>query len=419
MLVNPVMSSSVVSKFNFRGCAVTVESVNYRSTDLANAIQMLRNDSRLINQIQRKYNLRSSGVGARLNQFRGYMRNQRYRLILSMGGLTNSFETATLFGADFNAQLKRFRKRQVDQLRSLRNRYSRAQTVSVRPSSVSYRYSGTISHYFNKIGSHRVGYVNSEPNQFLRLYQTRLSSRLFEAVRPMTSERHVGIEIECGINVNHERLGYLLRPFAGYVMIKHDGSVHVSNRTSVELNICAPISKYKEILAGVTSVLNSTEVAARVNKTCGLHVHLDVREWRNDFNALSDKYARLISVQGILYSMQPRSRQDNTYCQKSKSRSIVRGASRYQGINAQSIWKYTTIETRLHAGTTDYTKIVNWCDLLIGVMYSTGTVPKRALTKIESVGKYFPIPSSIVAYIANRVRQFASGLAEESESEAA
>lgn len=419
MLLNPVMSSNVVRQFKYKGCNVTVEALTYGSPDLARTIRAMRGDVIDVTRIQRKYKVTGSTLGGKLNTLRNAMRTTRLRLRVEMGGFIDTADIDHMHGPTFRAQVSRWRKRQVERLRSQRNRYPTLKPSHIRPHSISYRYNGNISHSFDVFGNNRVGYVHSQPNQILRLHEARLSTRMFDAVRPMTSERHVGIEIECGVNVSRERLGFLLRPFAGYVMVKGDGSVNVSNRQAVELNLCAPVTKYKEILRGVTEVLNSPEVAARVNKTCGLHVHLDVREWRNDFNALSDKYARLISVQGILYSMQPRSRQDNTYCQKSKSRSIVRGASRYQGINAQSIWKYTTIETRLHAGTTDYNKIANWCDLLIGVMYSTGAVPKRALTKIESIAKYFPVGQGMVAYIAQRVRQFANSMTEESESEAA
>lgn len=419
MMMNPYRSVTSVSNFNFRGASVKVIAL----TNMVEpkSIDSLRQDALAFRSMLVKYN----GMDA-VNPFKRAMRDARERATLtnyvveiSMGGISRSFDTRNRHSMNFRYKIRDLRKSIIANLRDERKRYRQASVTTLLPSSISYAYNGAVTNRFNYYGSHRVGFVHAEAGSILRAHETRMSTRLFEAVRPMTSERHVGIEIECGVNVSRERLAFLLRPFVGYVMVKGDGSVNVPNRQSVELNVCAPVSRYKEILKGITDILNSPEVNARVNKTCGLHVHLDVREWRNDFNALSDKYARLISVQGILYSMQPKSRQDNTYCVKSKSRSIVRGASRYQGINAQSIWKYTTIETRLHAGTTDYVKITNWCDLLIGVMYSSGTVPKRALTKIDSIAKYFPVTSSMLQYIAQRVRQFANGSEEIESSEAA
>lgn len=415
------MEITQVSGFRFKGATVKIDAIAPRLTvSQWNKIQAASTDAAIIGRVYKKWNHDSGNrVQGSCQIMRSALSDVTYSIKVSMQDQCKVFNVRHL---DREARLMILRKRKsvIDYLRENRQRYRKNEERNYSPRSVFYNYMGPVNDRLQLFGSDRVGYVHSQPNQILRIAQARSSRRMFEAVRPLTAERHVGIEIECGIKCSKEQLGFKLKHLAGYVMIKHDGSVSVSQREAVELNICAPISRYKEILKGVTDVLNGDpEVSARVNKTCGLHVHLDVREWRNDFNALSDKYARLISVQGILYSMQPQSRQDNTYCKKSKSRSIVRGASRYQGINAQSIWKYTTIETRLHAGTTDYAKIANWVDLLAGVMYSTSPVPKRALTRVESIFKYFPIASSLLGYINQRVRQFTDSHAEEAEVSAA
>jgi hypothetical protein len=416
-----MMQVNKVSEFNFRGATIKINSIAAKLTVAQwRKIQSASVDAASISKTYRKWNHEvGNRVQGSCHIMRSALSDVNYTVEILMQDEHRSFTCRSM---DREARLMLLRKRRhiLDSLRNTKRRYDPVQERSLSPRSIFYRYAGPVNDRLHIFGSDRVGYVHAKPNQILHIAQARASRRMFEAVRPLTAERHVGIEIECGIKCSKEQLGFKLKHLAGYVMIKNDGSVSVNQREAVELNVCAPISRYKEILKGVTDVLNGDpEVSARVNKTCGLHVHLDVREWRNDFNALSDKYARLISVQGILYSMQPQSRQDNTYCKKTKSRSIVRGASRYQGINAQSIWKYTTIETRLHAGTTDYTKITNWVDLIAGVMYSTSPVPKRALTRVESIFKYFPIASSLLGYINQRVRQFTDSHAEEAEVSAA
>jgi hypothetical protein len=165
---------------------------------------------------------------------------------------------------------------------------------------------------------------------------------------------------------------------------------------------------------GVANVLNSQEVGAKVNKTCGLHVHLDIRGMAS--SDLEDKFAKLVSVQPILYSMQPKSRQENSYCRRTKNRYISRGSSRYQGINAQSIWKYNTIEVRLHAGTTDFRKIANWVDLLCGVTYGESVTPKRSISSVRSFFRTFhSVPTTLMEYVVERGRRFADSNVEESE----
>jgi hypothetical protein len=416
-----MMQVNQVNKFNFRGALIKVSTITPKLTVAQwRKIQSASVDAALIGRVYKKWNHDAiNRVQGSCHIMRSALSDVHYTVEIFMRDEHRSF-TCRRMDREARLMLLRKRKNILEYLRSTKRRYSQIEQRSHSPRSIFYKYMGPVNDRLHIFGSDRVGYVHSQPNQILHIAQARASRRMFEAVRPLTAERHVGIEIECGIKCSKEQLGFKLKHLAGYVMIKSDGSVSVSQREAVELNICAPISRYREILKGVTDVLNGDpEVSARVNKTCGLHVHLDVREWRNDFNALSDKYARLISVQGILYSMQPQSRQDNSYCKKSKSRSIVRGATRYQGINAQSIWKYTTIETRLHAGTTDYNKIANWIDLLVGVMYSTSPVPKRALTRVESIFKYFPIASSLLGYINQRVRQFTDSHAEEAEVSAA
>lgn len=417
----------VNSQFKFKGASIKVDVIG-STIDWGNALK-LSTDASTIARIQRSHG-RSANSPLRdtLMLMRQDSRNFRVRVITTMTNKAGSRKIEEwksdlidyVPSGHIRQVIRSHRKRLISRLRDDKERYSRLQVSTIRPSHISYRYAGSINSMLQVYGNSRVGYVHSEPNQIVRILEHRLSSRMFEPVRPMTSERHVGIEIECGIAVSRERLGYLLRQFKGFVMVKGDGSVSVAGREAVELNICAPISQYKQILHGVCAILNGDEVKAKVNKTCGLHVHLDIREWRNDFNALQDKYARLISVQGILYNMQPKSRQDNTYCVKSKSRSINRGASRYQGINAQAIWKYSTIETRVHAGTTDYAKITNWVDLLAGVMYSTAVTPKRALSKVASVFKYYSnLPISLMEYIVSRTRQFSDGSEEAETAQAA
>lgn len=406
-----------LQQFKFRGATVRVDAASMPMVaDRFKLIKSASQDAKTINALYKRYGLSTSNALKQAVQH-ARTRDVTYRVTVSMGGRDSFFDTPDLSRWGFREEILTRRRRLIDRLRDGRTKPRKLSEMVVSPYRIAQGYNGSVSNDMWVYGSSRVGYVHSRAGQIFKLAQARASRRMFDPVRPMTAERHVGIEIECGIVCSRETLGYKLKHLAGYVMIKGDGSVAVASRNSVELNICAPISRYKEILKGVTDVLNGDpEVSARVNKTCGLHVHLDVREWRDNFTALSDKYAKLISVQGILYSMQPRSRQDNTYCKKSTSRSIVRGACRYKGVNAQSIWKYTTIETRLHAGTTDYTKIANWVDLLAGIMYSEAVTPKRALSKVQSVFKYYNnLPTNLMEYIVGRVRQFADSHAEEAE----
>lgn len=317
------------------------------------------------------------------------------------------------------AVIRRLHETHLQDLRDRKRKYRQA-TPTLRPTGDLYssagrsRYDDTICRDVLTFGSGRHGYVFAEAGQIARLALGRRSKRLFEPVKPMTSERHLSVEIECGTLLDHKELGIELLDLAGYVMVKHDASVRVDDRKSVELNLCAPESVFYDKLRRLCEVLNSPKVGAKVNKTCGLHVHLDMRD-APVFETVQERMDRLMSVQAILYNTQPKSRQDNSYCKRSKSRAIIRGGDRYLGLNGQAYYKFRTLEVRLHAGTVDYAKIANWVQTLYQVCYSTAPAPKRAFKRLASATELYSIPTRLVEYLTLRIRKFADQQIEESE----
>ena len=384
----------------------------------------IKRDQGIIHQVFRKYKTNAlTKLDGLLDSYKAIKGDDYYTVHVTMQNCT---EVSDAYSRKAIKQVIRENRHYI--LRSLRRRkktYDRLQPVSVSTYHIANNSNASqelrdmcyrLEENFNMFGNRQVGHVHSEPNQILRIQQRRRTKRMYESVKPMTAERHVGIEIECGIKVKKEELAEKLLHLAGYVMIKNDGSVSVPDRNAVELNVCAPVSKYKDILSQVTKVLNSPEIGAKVNKSCGLHVHLDARDYNYNYSQLNNNYARLVAVQSILYSMQPKSRQDNSYCKRSKTRNIRRGSTRYQGINAQSLWKYNTIEIRLHAGTTEFHKIANWVDLVYGVMYSAVEPPKRSMTSVRSFFRTFQeVPTSLMEYVVGRINRFADSNIEESE----
>lgn len=100
-------------------------------------------------------------------------------------------------------------------------------------------------------------------------------------------------------------------------------------------------------------------VGLRVNKSCGLHVHLDARGI-GEQAAL--KNARIMdSWLFHLQELVPPSRRNNQYCQFGVT--LARG-QRYRAVNLQSLASHQTIEVRLGSATLDYTKVLAWIRLL-------------------------------------------------------
>ncbi|MDR3502949.1 MAG: amidoligase family protein [Legionella sp.] len=135
------------------------------------------------------------------------------------------------------------------------------------------------------------------------------------------------------------------------------------------------------------------EVGCRVNKKCGVHIHIGARDesitfFRNLFMLYS-------GFEPIIDSMMPKSRRDNeaAYCKSNKVplRNLQRcrtiedigtaitdysnsngntcdGGFRYVKLNIQSYWRHGTVEFRQHAGSISYKKIMNWIKLCMALV---------------------------------------------------
>lgn len=128
-----------------------------------------------------------------------------------------------------------------------------------------------------------------------------------------------------------------------------------------------------EEMKTVCRVLN--ECGAKVNRSCGTHVHINasninLRTWKRIYI----NYARL---ENVIDDFMPKSRKDNncTYCKGYKNfrnfeekmerfsslQQIDRFfGSRYYKINPKSYARHNTIEFRQHSGTVEFEKISNW-----------------------------------------------------------
>jgi hypothetical protein len=283
------------------------------------------------------------------------------------------------------------------------------------------------AHY---LGSYEVGFVHAEAGSIYRQHlKSRTRAYFGDEVKPHGTERWVGVEIECATKLRHEDLAVKFAEadsgLSRYVRIRYDGSLRDSNNpvpdefksdmVTVEITVCAPRSSIESVLTKVTEVLSSVD--AKVNRRCGLHVHLDQRN--TEYTIIGQRYRRLVSAQHVLFAMQPKSRQDNRYCRKLTTRELERGASRYFGINGQAVFKHQTIEVRMHSGTTDVTKIMNWIGICESICYSDKEAPKRGLTRPESLAKYYGTDTRLVEYAVMRARKFKNDAEEAVEATAA
>jgi hypothetical protein len=199
-------------------------------------------------------------------------------------------------------------------------------------------------------------------------------------------DRAVGVEIECfGPQLEDESLPIWVRATS-------DGSISPpAGAFPVEFRVLLKRSELEPRLFRLCSILKNH----RVNKSCGLHVHLDARQW--DRVEAEKRARRLAKWLGILSELVPLSRRENTYCKPGFSQ-----ADRYHAVNFTSYEKHRTIEVRLHSGTCDYSKIIAWIRLL--ELLLVVPPPARTGSCAEALTR-LPLPDHDRAYWLSRHRK--------------
>lgn len=130
-----------------------------------------------------------------------------------------------------------------------------------------------------------------------------------------------------------------------------------------------------EVVCGVMK-----ELHAKVDRSCGLHVHVDARGLsQKDIAKVFIGYAR---YEPMFDALMPESRRRNfnSYCASIKSAvqyaedfsdDLRRAYNRYFGtrytkVNLESLIRHGSIEFRQHSGTIESEKINNWIVLMVG-----------------------------------------------------
>lgn len=240
---------------------------------------------------------------------------------------------------------------------------------------------------------------------------------LYKKKYPTTKNKYVGIEIEFLMLAKNRNLlakDLIANNLQWNVHLGDDGSVRdeefvpqIENRRVtywngesydrqevVNYNECREgceiriLGPQKDILTTLKKVCALLEKhGATVNKTCGLHVHLDMRS-RNVEKVTST----LFKYQDLLYAMQPKARRTNKFCRKLKSLGVKSRETRH-GINRLAYKEHKTLEIRMHEGSIDYVTIKNWVKFLVEIIKQE---PEQEVV----------IPASMKGYVDERINTY-------------
>jgi hypothetical protein len=302
--------------------------------------------------------------------------------------------------------IKRFQRFLVSKLRGVRNNRNRA-TMEQSKAAMAMGMP-TIK---------KQGGVFLEEGSLLKAYEVMMQTTLETDKKPIDPKaNYVGIEVEFSYTGKYEILKRLLieNKLHKYVCLKEDGSLRACHNTSYrtkELTLICKNTEVEGVMQRLDKVLANPEIDAYANRSCGLHVHLDMRNRNADL-----AYKNLVRIQNILRGAQPVGRVNNTHCRPNSSDKLGDSArddggnGRYVVVNGQAMAKHKSIEIRIHEGTTDCEAIYNWVSFLDAVASHKGEIPKNEIKFAEDLVAKFDIdiPLHAIDYVDRRIERFNS-----------
>lgn len=312
-------------------------------------------------------------------------------------------------GLEFNAKdlpgtdedsIKKFKQLVSNKLRAIRSQ-RRKQTVETKV-------------VFGFVSVQKMGGVYLTPNSLLTAYEEMMKTTLETDKKPIDAKaNYVGIEIEFIYSGDYDKLKKLLiaNKLHKYVCLKEDGSLRQCHNTGgyrgKELTLLCKDSEVSTVMSRLDVVLSDPAIDGYANRSCGLHVHIDVRNRNPDL-----VYKNLVRIQSILRGAQPVGRIKNTHCKPNDSDKLSKEntGNRYLVVNGDSYVKYKSIEIRIHEGTTDCEGIASWVSFLNAIANHTKEIPKNEIKFAEDLaGKYdIEIPAKAIEYVDTRIEKFNS-----------
>jgi hypothetical protein len=247
--------------------------------------------------------------------------------------------------------------------------------------------------------------------------------------------------------------------------VVRDGSVEKDGLKGLEV-VLPPASgvALEQLVAGTCKTLKHHGFG--VNKTCGVHVHIDARDFKDNPKALTRLFKTYYSVEDILFSLNPPSRRKSRHCASvshsycfddfdegmsilqfesywygnKNNRLWLRGMTdqdelrdymnslkgekyqdtRYCALNLHALYRHGTIEFRHHAGSLNAEKILRWSRLLQEIIeYSASNYDEEKVVelaemdtgvkKLKAVCKLLGFKKDQVDYLEERVKKFNDG----------
>ena len=203
-----------------------------------------------------------------------------------------------------------------------------------------------------------------------------------ECLNPMTRSEVATILSSQGLPVVYESYNHTV---SSHWKIVQDGSVNDSDLNGME--IVSPIldTESESDTLMVRKVCRALQkLGSKVNRTCGLHVHVDAAHLSGE--QVRKVWERYRDLETEIDAFMPSNRRANvsSYTMTLRNK-VVHGATkaalatsldRYYKVNLQSLTRYGTIEFRQHNGTIDAEKILNWVSFCTQFVQASANAPE-------------------------------------------
>lgn len=238
--------------------------------------------------------------------------------------------------------------------------------------------------------------IHVKPNGIFNLYAKKV---LIPAKYPTSPAPHIGVEIELGLPKDCDWA--LLVPFKDKISVGDDGSIKglPLNYMSKEVRVLTTVTNYKKDLSAICEAL--ARMNALVNDSCGLHVHLDMRNISPDI--VKSRFINLVKSQKYLQGMVKEDRRLNQFCKPTRHLDpYQRSSTRYHAINSEALNKYNTLEIRMHHGSIDAIEITNWIKLLLTIVKADPIT--RASPTLKSFMEKINISETLKEYVDQKIK---------------
>jgi hypothetical protein len=203
----------------------------------------------------------------------------------------------------------------------------------------------------------------------------------------------IGLEFECVGQISRRAL---IDKLPMWTRAASDGSIRTApGQNGHEIRALLDRQTAEPRLHRLCKILS--EAGLSVNRSTGLHVHLDARNIPNETEAV--RVARLMDAWIFaLRELVPASRRENSFCKFG-----ISTRDRYRAVNVCAWHTHRTIEIRLHSGTIDYTKTLAWIRLMETIR-AVARKPKAATSCLATLDQ-LPLTEYERAYWRGRHQQ--------------